>query len=172
MRVRVSRRNGPSTMHGPKWQIWRTVFIFLSPAFLPLVDAGSIKPRSITRSLADQPWLPVSRFLVALPPVRDLLLFAKHLFVAAVAAIAVPVRSRREHRSAAVASHSQERSHPPPPTKTTIRYWWPCWRREKAPPSWRSGLGRSCSFIRGRIPVFRTKTIRGAGIGSLGGNPS
>src|SRR5262245_2604972 len=39
-----------------------------SPAFLPLVDAGGVKPRSTTRSLADQPWLPVSRFLVALPP--------------------------------------------------------------------------------------------------------
>jgi hypothetical protein len=56
---------------------------FSLPAFLPLVDAGSVKPRSMTRSLADQPWLLVSLLLGRFAPVRVLLLFAKHLLIAA-----------------------------------------------------------------------------------------
>src|SRR5215510_10767288 len=38
---------------------------------------------------------------------------------------------------------------------------------EKAPPSWRAGLTIMQLYIRGRIPVFRTKPIRVAGIGSV-----
>jgi len=52
-------------------------------AFLPLVDAGSVKLRSITHSLADQPGLTDLPLLSCFAPVQHLLLFAKHLFVAA-----------------------------------------------------------------------------------------
>src|SRR5262249_24113388 len=41
-----------------------------SPTFLPLVDAGNVKPRSITRSLADQPRLP-DFTLAGLVPLRQ-----------------------------------------------------------------------------------------------------
>ena len=84
-------------MHGPKWEIWRRVFIFLSPAFLPLVDAGSVKPRPITRPIAGSTLVAGFTLLGRIAPRARLVTLRQTLFVAAVAAIPVPVRSRREH---------------------------------------------------------------------------
>src|SRR5262249_423008 len=68
MRVRVSWRNGPSTMHGPKWESWRTVFIFLSPLSCPLLMRGVSSPRRLLAHCRLTPGCWFHCFLVALPP--------------------------------------------------------------------------------------------------------
>jgi hypothetical protein len=60
------------------------------------VSAAASKQNASHRvASAKQARLPVSRLLVALPPVPDLLFFAKYLFGAAIVAIAPAVGSQR-----------------------------------------------------------------------------